>query len=761
MNSYIKSILNHNLKKDFFQGNWGLEVESLRVNKEGELSVTPHPEELGDKLNHPYITTDFSESQVEFITPALPDIQKTHHFLENLYDIVNDALKEEEYLWPNSMPPILPSDEEIPIADFGNSPQGDNNNLYRQRIARRYGKKKQMISGIHYNFSFSSDFLKKLHRAGGEKESFREFKNTVYMKISRNLLKNRWFLTYLLGANVGVHRSYTQECENIVIPEGSDSFILPEACSFRNSTCGYRNNEEFRVRFDTLDNYLEDLKALIDKGKIEDCREYYSPVRLKNPNKGDTLTVLKEQGIEYLELRFIDFNPLHPTGISLEDLHFIHLFILFALLSEDDSYTLKDQEISEIRQNRICLNGRGRIDDLKKEALDFLTGLESLLKSLEAEDTFYGNILSNLKDKVNYPELLPSSIIYNEIMKGSYIDFHMEIARRNKKNFLNNAFTFKGEEELELSTQILLKESLKRGLSYRLLDKKENFISLTKGNKTEYIKQATKTSLDTYSSVLVMENKAVTKQVLLEKNLPVPRGEIYTFQEEACSHYGMYRGRKIVVKPNTTNFGLGITILDKDFTEEDYIFAVKNSFSYDSTVLIEHFYEGNEYRFLVIKGEVAGILQRVPANVTGDGKRTISELIDKKNENPLRGTGYVKPLEKLKKGADEELFLKLQGLDFNYVPKEGETVYLRKNSNISTGGDSLDFTDEISDFHKDIAVKATEAVGAVISGVDMIISEEDHCILEMNFNPAIHIHSYPARGKNRKIAEKLLKALGF
>ncbi|MFS8631407.1 MAG: SLBB domain-containing protein, partial [Bacillales bacterium] len=103
-----------------------------------------------------------------------------------------------------------------------------------------------------------------------------------------------------------------------------------------------------------------------------------------------------------------------------------------------------------------------------------------------------------------------------------------------------------------------------------------------------------------------------------------------------------------------------------------------------------------------------------------------------------------------------------------YIPKKGEIVYLRENYNISTGGDSIDYTDEMPDSYKDIAVRAAKAVGAVFCGVDMVIDDigeeagpDNYGIIEINFNPAIHIHCYPYKGKNRHPEEKILALLGF
>jgi glutamate--cysteine ligase len=265
-----------------------------------------------------------------------------------------------------------------------------------------------------------------------------------------------------------------------------------------------------------------------------------------------------------------------------------------------------------------------------------------------------------------------------------------------------------------------------------------------------------------------MENKEVTKLVLREHGISVPAGITALTEENAMERIRDFDGKDIVVKPKTTNFGKGVGILKKDRTQKEYKNAVKQAFIYDSSIMIEEFIEGREYRFLVIGNEAPAVLHRVPANVEGDGKRSIEELVVEKNRDPLRGKGYVTPLEKISLGFIEKEYLVLQGKDLHTVPRKGETVYLRENSNISTGGDSIDYTDGVLEPYKEIAVKAAKAVGAKICGADIIIRDvktepnaSNYSIIELNFNPALHIHDYPYRGKNRKVEKKVLDLLGL
>ncbi|HEX2953447.1 MAG TPA: bifunctional glutamate--cysteine ligase GshA/glutathione synthetase GshB, partial [Bacillota bacterium] len=314
--------------------------------------------------------------------------------------------------------------------------------------------------------------------------------------------------------------------------------------------------------------------------------------------------------------------------------------------------------------------------------------------------------------------------------------------------------------------QLLIKEAERRGVAVELLDEDDNFIRLERNNKVEYVKQATRTSLDTYIASLIMENKEVTKEVLRRAGIRVPDGKRIRSVQEGLEAFEAWQGKPLVIKPKSTNFGQGISILKK-VTFESYKKAVEFAFQYDRTVILEEFISGQEYRFLVIGDEAAAVLHRVPANVTGDGEHTVEALVRIKNQDPLRGKGYKTPLEKIALGPVEAEYLGAQGKSFQYVPDRGETVYLRENSNISTGGDSIDYTDEMNGLYKAIAVKAAQAVGAKICGADIIIPDiekadrEGYSVIELNFNPALHIHDLPFKGLNRHVEDKVLDLLGF
>ena len=324
---FIHQLLQTNGQKDLFKGHFGLEKENIRVNHEGKLALTPHPKAFGNKNENPYIQTDFSESQIEMITPVFDSIDETYNFLENLQNMVSLEL-EDEYLWPSSNPPALPEDEEIPIAIL-DDPIEEN---YRLQLAGKYGRKKQVLSGIHYNFSFHETMINELYKGENGTRSFREFKDDLYLKVARNVLNYRWLLIYLTGASPVFSKTYVQKCVQKSQSLDEESNFFPNMNSLRNSECGYRNHKPYYVSLDSLEEYLHDLQELIRSNELLNVKEFYSPVRVKATGGKDQVQALLERGISYLELRMIDLNPLDKNGINKDTMAFIHLFLVYMLL---------------------------------------------------------------------------------------------------------------------------------------------------------------------------------------------------------------------------------------------------------------------------------------------------------------------------------------------------------------------------------------------------------------------------------------------
>ena len=401
-----------------------------------------------------------------------------------------------------------------------------------------------------------------------------------------------------------------------------------------------------------------------------------------------------------------------------------------------------------------------------EEGLKVLNGMKEMLIKLEQPTAI--PLIEKMIEKMLQPAETLAGKIYQEAKEKSQHEFALNLGKKYDEEAHARPYQLAGFRDMELSTQLFLFDAIQKGVEVKVIDEADQFLRLQHQEHIEYVKNANMTSKDSYIVPLIMENKTVTKKILKEAGFRVPNGAEFTSMEEAIKAYPRFAKQAFVIKPKSTNYGLGITIFKDGASLEDYQAGLAIAFSEDASVLVEEFMPGTEYRFFVINGEVQAILLRVPANVVGDGVRTVEELVAEKNLDPLRGTNHRAPLELIQLGELEQLMLKEQGLTVSSVPAKDKIVYLRENSNISTGGDSIDVTDEFSEDYKQIAVSAVEALGAKISGIDLIIPDKEvdpeknptaYGIIEANFNPAMHMHVYPFAGKGRRLTMNVLQLL--
>ncbi|EOI6516543.1 bifunctional glutamate--cysteine ligase GshA/glutathione synthetase GshB [Enterococcus faecium] len=750
MMNFKQLLLHVNARPFIDQARFGIEREGQRVDLAGNLAKTDHPAIFGDRSYHPYIQTDFSETQTEMITPVTDSIPELFQYLAAVYDVTARSIPKEEMIWPLSMPPALPEkDEEIIIAKLKNFEDV----LYRRYLAKEYGKRKQMVSGIHFNFEFGDELLRTLFSHQEEFQDFSEFKTELYLKTARNFMRYRWMITYLFGASPMSEKNYFI----------NESHPQEPVRSIRNSALGYTNHPNVKVSYASMKQYLADIERMIEEGKLSEEKEFYTPLRFRG---GKKVADLATTGVRYIELRNIDLNPYARLGINPEQVRFLQLFLMYMLWTEEKEDS--DQWVAEgtTRNNKVALEQPSDQTEFHQEGREILEGMKQMLVELDWLDSLY--LVEEALTQMDYPEQTLAAKLYQEAQLSSQQEVAVALGHQYYKESHERPYQLAGFREMELSTQIFMFDAIQKGVQVKVLDESDQFLRLQFQDHVEYVKNANMTSKDSYIVPLIMENKTVTKKVLKEAGFRVPGGAEFSSMEEAVKAYPRFADQAFVVKPKSTNYGLGITIFKEGADLEDYQAGLAIAFREDSSVLVEEFMPGTEYRFFVIGGEVQAIMLRVPANVIGDGIRTVKELVEEKNSDPLRGTNHRAPLELIQLGELEQLMLKEQGLTIESVPQANQIVYLRENSNISTGGDSIDMTDEFSEAYKKIAVSAVEALGAKISGIDLIIPDKEidpttdkkaYGIIEANFNPAMHMHVYPFAGKGRRLTMNVLKLL--
>src|SRR3989338_851605 len=362
----------------------GLELEAMRVNARGQIAMTPHPKALGSPLSHPSITLDFSEAQLEFVTPPLGSETTMHNFLKKLR-VWSHRQIGNELLWPFSMPPELPKHEKIPLADFGTSTDGNKKNLYREGLKQRYGGAVQTISGIHYNFSLGDSFWIAYAKEKRTDKPLSVFKDEAYFGLMRNVIRFVPLVTYLFGASPVADKSFFSSVPAGLKKLDSSTYFGTYATSLRLSNFGYQNKESVpvSVSYNSLEGYLNDLfRAVTTPSKLWSAiglyrqkkqiqlnanilqleNELYSCVRPKQkrhvcPNK-TLVCSLACAGVEYVELRSIDLDPYEPSGISVDQLYFLHVFMMYCLLTPSPLFKDGEQKQYEDNNSLVAISGR-------------------------------------------------------------------------------------------------------------------------------------------------------------------------------------------------------------------------------------------------------------------------------------------------------------------------------------------------------------------------------------------------------------------
>lgn len=728
------------------QANFGIERESLRVNRQGKLAHTPHPSCLGARSFHPYIQTDFCEFQMELITPVAKSTTEARRFLGAITDVAGRSISKDELLWPLSMPPRIKA-QEIQVAQLENEFERH----YRNYLAEKYGTKLQAISGIHYNMELGEDLVEALFKESDQTDMI-IFKNALYLKLAQNYLRYRWVITYLFGAAPTAEQGFFDQ----EVPE--------PVRSFRNSDHGYVNKEEIQVSFASLEDYVSAIERYIEQGDLIAEKEFYSAVRFRGQKVNRSFL---DKGITYLEFRNFDLNPFERIGISQDTMDTVHLLLLaFLWLDAPENV---DQALTQghALNEKIALSHPLEPLPSEAETQNITTALDQLVQHFGLGD-YHQGLVKQVKDAFADPSQTLAAQLLPHIKDKSLADFALDKALDYHDYDWTAHYALKGYEEMELSTQMLLFDAIQKGIHFEILDEQDQFLKLWHKDHVEYVKNGNMTSKDNYVVPLAMANKTVTKKILADAGFPVPAGDEFTSLEQGLAYYPLIKDKQIVVKPKSTNFGLGISIFQEPASLDNYQKALEIAFAEDTAVLVEEFIPGTEYRFFILDGRCEAVLLRVAANVVGDGKHTIRELVAQKNANPLRGRDHRSPLEIIELGDIEQLMLTQQGYAPDDILPEGKKVNLRRNSNISTGGDSIDVTETMDSSYQELAAAMATSMGAWACGVDLIIpdktqpasKEKPHCTcIELNFNPSMYMHTYCAEGPGQAITPKILDKL--
>ena len=457
----------------------GIEKEALRSDLDGGLSQAMHPRTLGSPLTNPNITTDFSESQVELITQVHPSIIECLQELTEIQTFVSDSL-EEELLWPFSMPCNIKGDNSIPIAQYGSTNLAKAKTIYRRGLSNRYGSEMQTISGIHYNFSLSDVCWEALGYFD------QESRNRGYFDLIRNFRRWSWLLVYLFGASPTIPKQLvpTSKAATLIFLD-DESLYMPHATSLRMGPMGYQSTAQnnLAISYNSLEDYLEGMTIALSQihykyqqiglkqksiyqqlntAVLQIENEFYGYIRPKGSLLAGErpVSALKNDGVEYIEIRCLDLDPYLPLGIDSTQIQFIDTFLMMCLLSESPPDSAQENLL--INENNASVVNWGRKPDLslknpapikmKTWANDLIMKCKKIAEIFDANcanPTYSESIAIQLK-KLTNPDLTPSAKILDHIKTSSrsFYELGIELAERHKQYLQANPVSTDSQSQL-------------------------------------------------------------------------------------------------------------------------------------------------------------------------------------------------------------------------------------------------------------------------------------------------------------------------
>ena len=450
----------------------GIEKESLRVAADGCLAQTPHPVGLGSALTNRFITTDFSEALIEFVTPAVPHTWEALRDLCDIHQFTYQRLGD-ELLWVTSMPCKIPKDSEIPLARYGSSNVGRMKTIYRNGLGHRYGRTMQTIAGLHFNYSLPEAFWpiwQELERDSGELSAFR---SAAYLGLIRNFRRVGWLILYLFGSSPALCKSFAAAAPAGMSELDRMTLFEPFATSLRMSDLGYSNKTQARlnISLNSLEEYIAGLSRAIrtpepayekigvkvngeyrqlNANQLQIENEYYSPIRPKRvANSGERPTAaLRRGGIEYVEVRSLDLNVFDPVGINQNVMRFTEALLIYCLL--EDSPPLDDRGWDELSANHSATAKRGRDPDLRLQrdgkeislaawADEILRGVREVAALLDrgGDNDDYSQSVAAQQARVEDPDRTPSARLLSELTSTgcSFFEFAMNAAKGHRDYF--------------------------------------------------------------------------------------------------------------------------------------------------------------------------------------------------------------------------------------------------------------------------------------------------------------------------------------
>ncbi|WP_048000155.1 bifunctional glutamate--cysteine ligase GshA/glutathione synthetase GshB [Lactiplantibacillus herbarum] len=738
-----KAIMQYHLVPLVHQANMGLEVTMQRVNGQGNLSVNAHPQVFGDNQRNRQLRQGFSATQLKFSTPAMRDLSALMAYLNGLNTAARRALKPDDYLWPLSSTPVLPADlTTIPLADVDAV-----SFKRRQQQAKKYDVQKLMTTGAHVNLSFNEQIFTRLYAETFHQQyhSYVEFRNAVYLKVAQGFVRMDWLIQYLFGATPNLSVTDTER---------------PQRSSVHNRAARY---SQVAGDYTAIDRYVTKLEAAVHDGQLLSVNDFDGPVRLRSTGQ---LTTLTRQGVYYLEYRGLDLDPTSPVGVDQNAVAFMRLLASYFVMMPalPTAMVTKVNEQAGQLSRQVTAENPTTASVQAEPAAQVLDALADFAKTygLPNEDIV---LLEQLKQRVTDPKKTVSAQV---AMQESALTWAMSQAQTYQAAALERPFELPGFTSLDISSQLLVQQALTRGIKTSVIDADANILRLTQQGQSQLVVAGSGTDLNPQALTSILPHKAAAKQVLTEHGVQVPASQTYHSANQLIDDYDRYvQAGGIVLKAADHAHQVAVFRImpERQLFEQ----VVHQLFEQNHSVMAEEVVVASSYRFLVIDGHVQAIVERLPANIVGDGRSTVQTLLDRKNERVLRGTAFKYPQSSLRLGTIERYRLESYNLTLDSVVGRGTQILLREDATFGNGSDVLDATDDMDTSYVQAVEKLVSELGLSVAGVDVMIPNlyaelvpehpEMAVYVGIHAAPFLYPHCFPMFGEAQPVTGALLDAL--
>ncbi|MDM8304290.1 glutamate--cysteine ligase [Limosilactobacillus vaginalis] len=460
------------LNAKLFTSEFGLEAKKHRVLTNGRASRYPYPEALRSRRHNLYLNSGFTDNMIDFETSPVVGSKNAVRQLKMLEQIMVGQLHEDERLWPLSLAPAPVYNHDLDYLMTANTKSWDQAN--HDYLGKKYGITQELLGDVHVNFSLNKELLKALYEQfyKDEYHSLVDFQNHLYFKMAQCFVLYQWLFTYLYGAS--------PVSEDVNVPEHLE---LPVR-SLRCSDYGDDNLPNEQVSYNSLEEHFSKLQQFLDDGTYYSIKEFFGPVRCRRHNQdvGDLQGMLTK-GINYLEFRSFDLDPLSRTGVSDDTINFLELLMINTLVKPLPDNLPEKLATARKLNNEVALQKpKEQTPEMHEAAIKIIAELQDLVDEFNAPRE-YRLALKFVQRRVDDPALTISGQLADQIENGNLLSFGLKLANDRFTANMNMSHPLQAiSNEYSDDTQRLIKAAIELGVNVSFDD---DGVTLTVGDHDE------------------------------------------------------------------------------------------------------------------------------------------------------------------------------------------------------------------------------------------------------------------------------------